>query len=125
MCVPGATPWPGPWTGRCRSSRLVRLRAQERRMDLGIDLGTATTVVSDLRRGIVFDEPSVMLVRHGGGRRPQLQAVGREAAELLGRAPSRFASLRPLHDGVVTDLETARLYLRAVLARAGRRMWTP
>jgi rod shape-determining protein MreB and related proteins len=94
-------------------------------MDLGIDLGTANTVVSDLRRGVVFDEPSVMLVRPGGTRRPQIQAVGREAADLLGRAPSRFATLRPLHDGVVTDLESARLYLRAVLAKAGRRAWSP
>jgi rod shape-determining protein MreB len=94
-------------------------------MDLGIDLGTANTVVSDVRRGIVFDEPSVMLVGPGRTRRPQLQAVGREAADLLGRAPSRFTAVRPLHDGVVTDLETARLYLRAVLARAGRHTWSP
>src|SRR5829696_10235857 len=94
-------------------------------MDLGIDLGTANTVVSDVRRGIVFDEPSVMLLRPGGGRRPQIQAVGRDAADLIGRAPSRFNPARPLHDGVVTDLETARLYLRAVLERAGRRAWSP
>ena len=92
-------------------------------MNLGIDLGTANTVVSDVRRGIVFDEPSVMLL--GRARRPQIQAVGREAADLLGRAPARFVPVRPLHDGVVTDLETARLYLRAVLARAGRRAWSP
>ena len=89
-------------------------------MDLGIDLGTANTVVSDVRRGIVFDEPSVMLVGQGRARRPQIQALGREAADLLGRAPSRFAPVRPLHEGVVTDLESARLYLRAVLTRAGR-----
>lgn len=94
-------------------------------MDLGIDLGTATTVVSDVRRGIVYDEPSVLLPRPGGGRRARIMAVGREAAELVGRAPARFAAVRPLHDGVVTDLETARLYLRAVLARAGRRTWSP
>lgn len=94
-------------------------------MDLGIDLGSANTVVSDVRRGIVFDEPSVMLLRQGGSRRRQVQALGRDAADLVGRAPSRFAAVRPLHDGVVTDLETARLYLRAVLARAGRRAWSP
>jgi rod shape-determining protein MreB and related proteins len=94
-------------------------------MDLGIDLGTANTVVSDVRRGIVFDEPSVMLLRQGGARRRQVQAVGREAADLVGRVPLRFAPVRPLHDGVVTDLETARLYLRAVLERAGRRAWSP
>jgi rod shape-determining protein MreB len=94
-------------------------------MDLGIDLGTANTVVSDARRGIVFDEPTVMLLRPGGGRRQRALTVGREASELLGRAPARFAAVRPLHDGVVTDLETARLYLRTVLARAGRRSWSP
>jgi rod shape-determining protein MreB and related proteins len=94
-------------------------------MDLGIDLGTANTVVSDARRGIVFDEPSVMLLRPGGPRRQRVLAVGREASDLVGRAPARFDAVRPLHDGVVTDLETARLYLRAVLARAGRRALSP
>ena len=48
-------------------------------MDLGIDLGTANTVVSDVRRGIVFDEPSVMLLRQGSPRRRQVQTVGRDA----------------------------------------------
>ena len=90
-------------------------------MDLGIDLGTANTVVSDVRRGIVFDEPSVMLRRRGGGRRERILAVGREAADLLGRAPATFVAVRPMSDGVVTDLETARLYLKAVLRRIGRR----
>jgi rod shape-determining protein MreB and related proteins len=94
-------------------------------MDLGIDLGTANTVMSDVRRGIVFDEPSVMLLRQGSSRRRQVQTVGRDASDLLGRAPARFTAVRPLHDGVVTDLETARLYLRAVLERAGRRAWSP
>ncbi|MBW8767134.1 MAG: rod shape-determining protein [Geodermatophilales bacterium] len=92
-------------------------------MELGIDLGTANTVVSDIRRGIVFDEPSVMLLRRGGGRRERVLAVGQDAADLLGRAPSTFVPVRPLHDGVVTDLETARLYLRSVLHKAGRRGW--
>ncbi len=94
-------------------------------MDLGIDLGTANTVVSDVRRGIVFDEPSVMLVRHGGSRRERILAVGQEAADLLGRAPATFTTVRPLHDGVVTDLETTRLYLHSVLHKAGRRAWAP
>jgi rod shape-determining protein MreB and related proteins len=92
-------------------------------VELGIDLGTANTVVSDVRRGIVLDEPSVMLLRRGGSRRERVLAVGRGAADLLGRAPSEFVAVRPLHDGVVTDLETARLYLRSVLHNAGRRAW--
>ena len=92
-------------------------------MELGIDLGTANTVVSDVRRGIVLDEPSVMLLRRGGSRRERVLAIGRDAADLLGRAPSEFVAVRPLHDGVVTDLEAARLYLRTVLQKAGRRAW--
>ena len=88
-------------------------------MELGIDLGTANTVVSDVRRGIVLDEPSVMLLRRGGARRERVLAVGRDAAELLGRVPSEFVAVRPLHDGVVTDLETARLYLRCGPAEGG------
>ncbi len=94
-------------------------------MELGIDLGSTNTVVSDVRRGIVFDEPSVMLVRRAGARRERVLAVGREAADLLGRAPSRFVAVRPLQDGVVIDLETARSFLRWVLQMAGRRAWAP
>jgi rod shape-determining protein MreB len=91
-------------------------------VELGIDLGTANTVVSDVRRGTLFDEPSVMLLRRGSGRRERVLAVGREAADLRGRAPSGFVAVRPLQNGVVTDLETARLYLRSVLHKVGRRM---
>ena len=57
-------------------------------MELGIDLGTANTVVSHVRRGILFDEPTVMLLRPGGARRERVLAVGHEAADLLGRAPT-------------------------------------
>jgi rod shape-determining protein MreB len=93
------------------------------RVELGIDLGTANTVVADARRGILFDEPTIMLLQPGRARRERVLAVGREAAELLGRAPSGYTAVRPLHDGVVTDLETTRTYLRAVLHQAGRRAW--
>jgi rod shape-determining protein MreB len=89
---------------------------------LGIDLGTANTVVCDVRRGVVHEEPSVMLVSRTGGRRERVLAVGQEAADLLGRAPSRYVAVRPMRQGVITDLETARVYLRAVLRRCGRRL---
>jgi rod shape-determining protein MreB len=94
-------------------------------VELGIDLGTARTVVGHARHGIVFDEPTMMLVRRGRSRRERVLAVGQEAADLLGRAPTEFSAVRPLQDGVVTDLETARTYLRSVLHKAGRRGWSP
>ncbi|WP_138760010.1 rod shape-determining protein [Modestobacter altitudinis] len=94
-------------------------------MELGIDLGTANTVVSSGRRGILYDEPTVMLLRAGRSRRERVLAVGHEAADLLGRAPAGLSAVRPLEDGVVTDLETARTYLRSVLHKAGRRGWSP
>ena len=94
-------------------------------MELGIDLGTANTVVGHARHGIVFDEPTMMLLRRGRSRREQVLAVGQEAADLLGRTPVGFSAVRPLQDGVVTDLETARTYLRSVLHKAGRRSWSP
>jgi rod shape-determining protein MreB and related proteins len=91
--------------------------------DLGIDLGTANTVVYDLARDVVFDEPSVLLRRRRGGRGGGIVAIGREAAELLGRVPAGVVATRPLQDGVITDLDTARSYLRAVVRRATPNPW--
>jgi rod shape-determining protein MreB len=91
-------------------------------VDLGIDLGTSTTVVAHARRGVLLDEPSVMVLRRDGGRRQKVFAVGQEAADLLGRTPARFTPVRPLADGAITDLETARRYLRAVLRTTGSRL---
>ena len=91
--------------------------------DFGIDLGTANTVVYDSAQEVVFDEPSVLLRRGTGGRSGGIVAVGREAAELLGRVPAGVTAMRPLQDGVVIDLETARAYLRAVVRRALSNPW--
>ncbi|HTF50629.1 MAG TPA: rod shape-determining protein [Pseudonocardia sp.] len=90
--------------------------------EFGIDLGTANTVVCDSTEGVVLDEPSVMLTRAGFPRRGVV-AVGREACELLGRSPAGVYPVRPLQDGVITDLESARLYLRSVLHRIAPNPW--
>jgi rod shape-determining protein MreB and related proteins len=90
--------------------------------DFGIDLGTANTVVYNVAHDIVFDEPSVLL-RRRKGRGSTTVAIGRDAAELVGRVPAGFGAMRPLTGGVITDLETARAYLRAVVRRAIPRVW--
>ncbi|HEX4246380.1 MAG TPA: rod shape-determining protein [Pseudonocardia sp.] len=94
--------------------------------EFGIDLGTANTVVCDAAEGVVLDEPSVMLVKgviNGSVARRGVVAVGREACELIGRSPTGVQAIRPLHDGVITDLDSARLYLRSVLHRIAPRPW--
>lgn len=90
---------------------------------LGIDLGTANTVVCSPRQGVVLDEPSVMLIRLDGARRPKPLAIGREAQALIGRTPVGLATVRPLRDGVVTDLETARSFIVAILRRLSAHRW--
>jgi rod shape-determining protein MreB len=89
---------------------------------VGIDLGTANTVVCHPRHGIVFDQPSVMVVRtEGRPKRVRPLLIGRDARALTGRCPAGLAPLRPLQDGVIVDLEAARAYLAAVLPRLADR----
>jgi rod shape-determining protein MreB len=88
---------------------------------LGIDLGTANTVVYHPRHGVIVDEPSVMVLRHPPlGKRIRPLMVGKEARALTGRCPAGLLTLRPLQDGVIVDLELARAYLGA-LPTVGRR----
>jgi rod shape-determining protein MreB len=87
----------------------------------GIDLGTANTVVCEPRRGVVLNEPSVMVVRADNPYRPLL--VGHEARELIGRTPVGLLAVRPLRDGVIVDLESARAYIVAIIRKARRRWW--
>jgi rod shape-determining protein MreB len=92
---------------------------------LGIDLGTANTAVWQNGRGIVYDEPSVVLV-HSAQRPKRIRPlmVGHDARALTGRCPAGLVALRPLHDGVIVDLELARAYLAAVLPRLQSPSWT-
>ena len=70
--------------------------------DLAIDLGTANTLVFAKGRGIVIREPSIVAVNQKTGR---LEAVGREAKEMLGRTPGNIVVIRPMKDGVIADFE--------------------
>ncbi|HEX2714617.1 MAG TPA: rod shape-determining protein, partial [Candidatus Acidoferrales bacterium] len=71
--------------------------------DMGIDLGTANTLVYVRREGIVLREPSVVAKRVDGG---EVLAVGDEAKKMIGRTPADIVTTRPLRDGVIADFDT-------------------
>ena len=78
--------------------------------DIGIDLGTANTLVYVKDQGIVLREPSVVAVRAGTS---QVLAVGDEAKRMLGRTPGNIVAVRPLKDGVIADFEMTEAMLAA------------
>ncbi len=83
--------------------------------DLGIDLGTANTLVYVRGRGIVVNEPSVVAVNQKTGR---VVAVGASAKEMLGRTPGHLVAVRPLVDGVISDFEVTEEMLAYLMNRA-------
>src|SRR5213594_3532573 len=85
--------------------------------DLGIDLGTANTLVFVRNRGIVLNEPSIIAVRRTDGA---VIGVGREAKAMLGRAPENIRVIRPLKDGVIADFDTTQKMLRYFILAARR-----
>ena len=88
--------------------------------DIGIDLGTANTLVSVRGRGIVIDEPSVVAIDRGSKR---ILAIGADAKRMVGRTPSSIVAVRPLRDGVISDFAvTERMlqyFIRSVHERFG------
>lgn len=77
--------------------------------DLGIDLGTANTLVYVKGKGIVINEPSVVAVNQ---RTKQILAIGTEAQRMVGRTPTHIVATRPLVDGVISDFEVTEAMLR-------------
>ena len=77
--------------------------------DLGIDLGTANSLVYVKDRGIVLREPSVVAIQTGTSR---VLAVGEEAKRMLGRTPGNITAIRPMKDGVIADFEITEAMLR-------------
>lgn len=77
--------------------------------DLGIDLGTANTLVYVKGKGIVINEPSVVAINQ---RTKQILAIGTEAQRMVGRTPAHIVATRPLVDGVVSDFEITEAMLR-------------
>ncbi|TSE00487.1 rod shape-determining protein [Skermania sp. ID1734] len=88
---------------------------------VGIDLGTANTVVGTVDDGIVLNEPSVMLVRDKDPTKAV--AIGKAARDIVGRTPIGISAVRPMRDGVIVDLESAQAFVSAVVKRVAPRRW--
>ncbi len=83
--------------------------------DMGIDLGTANTLVSMRGKGIVLREPSVVAIQRDTG---EILAVGDEAKKMLGRTPGNIIAIRPLKDGVIADFDTTQIMLKYFIQKA-------
>ena len=86
--------------------------------DMGIDLGTANTLVYVRGRGIVIQEPSVVAIDCNSGN---VLAVGNEAKRMVGRTPANVVAVRPMKDGVIADFDVTEKMLRYFMNRATRR----
>src|SRR3990167_762307 len=82
--------------------------------DIGIDLGTANTLVYVRGRGVVINEPSVVAINKNT---KQILAIGEEAKEMVGRTPAHIVAVRPLVDGVVSDFEVTEQLLKYFISR--------
>jgi rod shape-determining protein MreB len=86
--------------------------------DLAIDLGTANTLVYAKGKGIVISEPSIVAVNKITGK---VEAVGRDAKEMLGRTPGNIVAIRPMKDGVIADFEITEKMLSHFIRKAHNR----
>ncbi|MDD5341500.1 MAG: rod shape-determining protein [Patescibacteria group bacterium] len=77
--------------------------------DIGIDLGTANTLVYVKDRGIIINEPSVVAINQKTG---QIMAVGNEAKKMIGKTPGHIAAIKPLSEGVISDFEVTEKMLK-------------
>lgn len=77
--------------------------------DIGIDLGTANTLVTVLGHGLVINEPSIVAINKDT---KQVLAVGEEARHMIGRTPANIISVNPMADGVITDFDTTEAMIR-------------
>ncbi len=90
--------------------------------DLAIDLGTANTCVYVRGKGIVVNEPSIVAINKVNGR---VEAVGKEAKEMLGRTPGNIVAIKPMKDGVIADFEVTEKMLAYFIRKAhnNRNVW--
>jgi len=89
--------------------------------DIGIDLGTANTLVYVKGKGIVLNEPSVVAINQ---KTKQILSIGEEAKEMVGRTPSYIVAIRPLEDGVISDFEVTEQMLKYFIQKTTHRSVT-
>ncbi|EDG1812574.1 MreB/Mrl family cell shape determining protein [Campylobacter coli] len=90
--------------------------------DMGIDLGTANTLVLVKDNGIVINEPSVVAVeRERYGSRAKILAVGKEAKDMVGKTPGNIEAIRPMKDGVIADFDMTEKMIRYFIEKTHRR----
>ncbi|MDD3227138.1 MAG: rod shape-determining protein, partial [Tissierellia bacterium] len=85
------------------------------RMDIGIDLGTASVLVYIKGKGIVINEPSVVAIDINTNK---ILEVGEEARKMLGRTPGNIVAIRPLRDGVISDFDITEKMLKYFIKKA-------
>ncbi|TMH44919.1 MAG: rod shape-determining protein [Betaproteobacteria bacterium] len=87
--------------------------------DLAIDLGTANTLIYVRGKGIVLDEPSVVAIRQEAGPngKKTIQAVGKEAKQMLGKTPGNIIAIRPMKDGVIADFTVTEQMLKQFIKK--------
>ena len=86
--------------------------------DIGIDLGTANTLVKLKGKGVILKEPSVVAIDRRSGN---ILATGYEAKEMLGRTPETIKAVRPLKDGVIADFTATQLMLKNIVSKVCQR----
>ena len=87
--------------------------------EIGIDLGTANTLVYSKNKGIIFNEPSVVAIDRFTN---QVVAVGTDAKEMIGKTPEHIVTIRPLKDGVIADFDITAQMLKHILKKATKSM---
>src|SRR3569833_1510858 len=86
--------------------------------DLAIDLGTANTLVYAAGKGIVVNEPSIVAINKNTG---EVEAVGKEAKDMLGRTPGNIVAIKPMKDGVIADFKVTEKMLNYFIQKAHNR----
>ncbi|EAK0252868.1 rod shape-determining protein [Campylobacter jejuni] len=90
--------------------------------DMGIDLGTANTLVLVKDKGIVINEPSVVAVeRERYGSKAKILTVGKEAKDMVGKTPGNIEAIRPMKDGVIADFDMTEKMIRYFIEKTHRR----